>query len=178
MIKNIKFKELMKTGNGKLFPVNRDAFDKKVSKLPQNIFFYMEIWKPEKQRTSPQNRYYWKCIIKVFADYCGYQMNEYKEVESQIYQAIKKKLPKRIHEECKQKFLFVGYIPNTEIEIIKSTTDLDVKEFWEYVEQIRIWLKKDYNIDTEDPEPYKKESYEIEKVKNEKISKKTNNCGS
>lgn len=85
-----------------------------------------------KQRSSPQNSYYWGVVIEVLANHSeiGYTKDEW-------------------HEILKHKFLRITlWIPKKdgikEMSVItKTTTKLTTKDFEEYLSQIRSWASQD-----------------------------------
>jgi len=80
-------------------------------------------------RTSPQNAYYWAVVVELIAEELGYDKEE-------------------AHEALKFKFLrkHSGKLPS-----VRSTTDLDTKEFEDYVEKIRRFAAEELNINIPDP---------------------------
>jgi hypothetical protein len=69
------------------------------------------------KRSSNQNKYYWGVVIALFAEHCGYSAEE-------MHDALKWQLLQK-HEQ--------GVLPT-----VRSTADLSVDEFTEYVEQSRM----------------------------------------
>ena len=68
------------------------------------------------KRSGRQNRYYHGVVIATFAEYCGYE-------------------PAQLHEALKLRFLVID--PEAALPVARSTTDLDTREFTEYVERVR-----------------------------------------
>lgn len=66
-------------------------------------------------RTISQNRYYHGVVVKMMASHLGYK-------------------PDEMHEALKMKFL--GTHEDGELPSCRSTTDLDVKEFGEFLENV------------------------------------------
>ena len=69
------------------------------------------------KRSNQQNKYYWGVVIALFAEHCGYGPEE-------MHDALRWQLLQR-HDQ--------GVLPT-----IRSTADLSVDEFTEYVEQCRM----------------------------------------
>lgn len=67
------------------------------------------------KRTNHQNRYYWAVVLKTFGDHLGYH-------------------PEELHEALKLRFL--PRDPESAIVVARSTTELNTKEFSEYVDRI------------------------------------------
>lgn len=90
-----------------------------------------------KNRTSPQNRYYWGCILPIVKD--GLREAGYREVKTN----------EDAHEVLKYLFL-KKRIPNEEtgevIELLGTTTKLSTVEFNEYIDQIIQWAAEYLNI--------------------------------
>jgi hypothetical protein len=78
----------------------------------------MILRKPKKQRSTPQNAYYWGVIIKMIADHTGEE-------------------PDRIHGALVCMFLKVYDWMGK--ERIRSTTELSTIEFEQYAEKCRQW---------------------------------------
>lgn len=83
-----------------------------------------------KQRSNPQNSYYWSVVIGLISEHTGFT-------------------PEETHEILKHKFLRITlWIPKKdgvkEMSVItKTTTKLTTKAFEEYLSQIRIWASQD-----------------------------------
>lgn len=90
-----------------------------------------------KNRTSPQNRYYWGCCLPLVKD--GLQGIGYREVKTN----------EDAHEVLKYLFL-KKVIPNEEtgevIETLGTTTKLSTTEFNEYIDQIIQWAAEYLSI--------------------------------
>ena len=84
------------------------------------------------RRTSPQNRWYWGCVLALIGEFCGYT-------------------PEEAHAAMKWLFLrrpadVVG-VPDT----VRSTTDLTTVEFADYCEQVRRWAATELGLNIPDP---------------------------
>lgn len=92
----------------------------------------------DKGRSTPQNRYYWGCVIQTLSDELGYTRDE-------------------IHDIIKYKFLKESRIIKgrdgkaLQLEVSGSTAKLDTKQFEELMTQIRIWASRDLNIYIKEP---------------------------
>jgi hypothetical protein len=69
-----------------------------------------------RSRSGQQNRYYWGVVLAIFGASVGYSAEE-------------------LHEALKHKFLRDH--PESPIPRVRSTTDLNTKEFSEFVEKVR-----------------------------------------
>lgn len=103
------------------------------------------------KRSGQQNRYYWGVIIKAFADY----LYEDGTADSKLEAA------EIAHEYLKRRFnsMAVSMINKETGEekierLVKSTTKLSTKEFCDYVDRCRNWLKETLGITTMDPGQY------------------------
>lgn len=67
-------------------------------------------------RSGNQNAYYWGVVMALFADHCGYE-------------------PQEMHEALKLRFLVVD--PDAPLLVARSTTQLDTRQFTEYIEHVR-----------------------------------------
>ena len=95
-------------------------------------------------RSNAQNRYYWSCIIRAFAEFLA----------SQDYEGCS---DDAVHETLKDKFLRVPMIdPASGEEIghrVKSTTELSTVEMMDYCYRCRAWLADFFFIVVPDPDP-------------------------
>lgn len=85
-----------------------------------------------KNRSNPQNKYYWGCVVQTLSDELGYTKDE-------------------IHEIIKHRFLtqidvIKGRIGVVHVSHSKSTTNLDTKEWEELMSQIRVWASQTLGI--------------------------------
>jgi len=88
----------------------------------KRVFVTMEIDKAE--RSVPQNNYYWGVVIKLLEEETG------QDKES-------------LHEIIKEKFLTSWVkINGHEEKMIKSTTELNTKEFEEVMRKVRMWASE------------------------------------
>ena len=133
--KDLNIKILMKLVSGIAYNQEKEKWKRLTSKLPDN-FYYFELWRPEKQRSNYQNRYYWKVVIGLLCKELGYLPNE-KEI---------------VHNAMKNEFLSIGKLKGTKLETFESTKNLSTDDFWKYVVNIQIWAASELNINIPDPE--------------------------
>ncbi len=76
-----------------------------------------------KSRSLKENSYYWGVIVGTLSDHTGFT-------------------PEEMHEALKWKFL---RIVKGQIESCRSTTELSVGEFEDYLSKIRIWSSEELN---------------------------------
>ena len=69
--------------------------------------------KRRKDRSTPQNRYYWGCVIRTLSEFTGHS-------------------PEEVHESLKHKFLIEH--GDEQLPRVKSTASLDTAEFARYVD--------------------------------------------
>lgn len=83
-----------------------------------------------KNRSNPQNRYYWGVCIALLSEHTGYTTDE-------IHEVLKHKFLKRVLRmlNLKQKNV-------EEVSITESTSNLDTIQFEEYLSQVRIWASQ------------------------------------
>lgn len=74
-------------------------------------------------RTMPQNRYYWACVVEMVAGYIGESRDDTHELLKQRF------LPPRRIELLDGQFL----------EVPPTTRTLNVEQFTQYIEQIKVW---------------------------------------
>ena len=75
----------------------------------------------KKLRSTSQNRYYWGVVLSALADHTGYD-------DVQLHELMKKKFN-----------LQTGTIGNKIEDWGGSTTNLNTKDFSDYIEKIRVW---------------------------------------
>ena len=81
------------------------------------------VRKPKKERSNPQNRYYWGVVINLLCETTGYT-------------------PEEMHEALKMLFLK----DNTrKIPTLRSTTELTTIEFEDFLEGVRVWAASELN---------------------------------
>ena len=82
--------------------------------------FEIVLRAPKKQRSNPQNAYYWGVVIEILKTYLeGYTAEE-------IHEALKIKFASR-------------HDPETGLVVVESTAGMDTKRFNEYFEAIKQW---------------------------------------
>ena len=81
------------------------------------------VRKPKKERSNPQNRYYWGVVINLLCETTGYT-------------------PEEMHEALKMLFLK----DNTrKLPTLRSTTELTTIEFEDFLEGVRVWAASELN---------------------------------
>lgn len=90
-----------------------------------------------KQRSTPQNKYYWGCVIKILSEELGY-------TRMQVHDIIKYRF---LSEPDKVK----GRTGEIYLTITRSTQDLDTKEFEQIMSEIREWASIDLGIFISEP---------------------------
>lgn len=98
-----------------------------------------------KDRTLPQNNYYWGVVIAILADHLGYQKHE-------------------LHELMRIMFLsydFVDKKRNINVQMARSTTSLSTAEFEEYVEKVRTWALTEHEVKIPLPNEVDLEDYNL-----------------
>ncbi|MCR4307535.1 MAG: hypothetical protein NUV80_03170 [Candidatus Berkelbacteria bacterium] len=84
------------------------------------------VRKKRKQRSIPQNKFYWGIIVEMLSDFTGYNREE-------------------MHEALKQKFL--GAEPDAHgLVKIKSTTVLTTDEFVNYTNRVVMWAAQSLGV--------------------------------
>lgn len=80
-------------------------------------------------RSGQQNRYYWGVVIKMLSEYTGFDPNE-------------------MHEDLARRFLsYFKVIPTGEERTLtRKTSELDTKEFEDYLEQCRRLAAEHFDI--------------------------------
>lgn len=118
-----------KVEEGKLKLSNPNQFNNKLRNLEgKNVKVSLETRK--NSRTLAQNGYYWGIVLGTISDYTGYEVED-------------------LHNHFKYHFLKrkVG-----NLDTFKSTTELNTKEFSDYIEHIRKFANQVIGIDILTPE--------------------------
>lgn len=87
--------------------------------------------KPKKLRSVRFNDYYHAVVVKICADYFGYE-------------------PDEMHEALKYRFLRVEGDGHA-LPYVRSTKDLTNAELKEFVEKIQRWMSQEYDVKIPDP---------------------------
>lgn len=78
----------------------------------------------KKWRSSNENNYYWGVVVEELSQYTGFS-------------------PQEVHTLLKNKFL---KIVKGKLESARSTTELSVYEFEQYLSQVRQWASEELNV--------------------------------
>lgn len=90
-----------------------------------------------KNRSNPQNKYYWGCVVQILSDELGYTKNE-------------------IHDLIKFRFLsspesIKGRTGIVQLIKTRSTQELDTKEFEQLMSEVREWASIELGIYISEP---------------------------
>ena len=104
----------------------------------------ISVVKYRPRRSDRQNRYYWPCFVRPFADFIRDQGERITDEHA--------------HQMLKHRFLKRDAIDKRTGEVVgeytKSTTSLDTAEFNEYLDQVAYWLSDMFGIMVPDPDDY------------------------
>ncbi len=100
--------------------------------------YRIEIKVDRDKRSGNQNRFYWGCVIKLLSDHTGFTPDEMHETLRAKFLKYQKPMPPN------------GYMAT----VIQSTTDLDTKEFEEYIEEIRRFAIQELDVEIPTPNEY------------------------
>ncbi len=127
----MKYRFWGKVNNGKLELLEREKFTNVLYKFKGVI--ELTIGYAFTKRSEQQNRYYWGVVIKMINEEMG-------------------SIPDVTHNMLRQIFLKSGYdFKGKRYEYIRSTTDLSVKEFNEYIENVVIWAATELGLSIPSP---------------------------
>lgn len=105
------------------FKMNKNNLENLISKLRDldaTQMWEVIVRKPKSIRSMDQNEYYWE-MLTAMGEYFGYDKND-------------------MHRLMAYKFLFeMKEIKNESVGFIRSTSDLNTKEFNEYLDNIKFW---------------------------------------
>ena len=119
--------------SGKL-ELSRIAIAKTLSQF-EDCKVEVVIERVRKNRSIPQNKWYWSCIIPTIAKEIG----EYDEEE--IHAILKTMFNKK-----------TMVVKGKEMEVVRDTKGLNVNDFAEYCEKVRIWAAQFLNVSIPDPD--------------------------
>ena len=117
---------------------NRKGFDLDIKTFFPGKKVRITVKQYRKSRSNKQSNYYWGCVINAVID--GMVDAGYPRYELS---------PELIHEMLKAKFLkheIASESTGDTLDIIKSTADLDILEFAEYIDAIIHWSFTFLNI--------------------------------
>ena len=134
-----KFELITSVQNG-VFKRNRTTILQAIKSF-ENSDVILTLEKPKKKRTSPQNRFYYGCLVPLM-------QKGAKDIWGEVWSS------KKAHEHLKAKFLFhesVNYKTGEITQTPKSTTENTTTEMEVYHTEIRIYLLNDFDIDAPEP---------------------------
>lgn len=108
-----------------------------------------------KQRSMPENKYYWSVVVEIVAEELGYTKDEMHEVFKAMFLSDVKHIK-----------MNNGTV--REIRFSRSTTSLKTFEFEQYLDNIRIWAGCELGINI--PLPNEGASNETDKKESAKTS--------
>lgn len=111
-----------KSDKGRLFETLKG-----LKPVPYRIEFKVD----RDQRSGQQNKYYWGVVVKLLSDHTGFTRDEMHECLRGMFLKYQKPMP-----------------PNGHMATItQSTTDLDTKEFEDYLEEIRRFAIQELDVE-------------------------------
>jgi len=123
-----------KVKQGKFCPSNQGAYALDLAKFKDGTDVELQIRKPKRSRSLPQNAYYHAVVVMLISEATGFTREE-------------------THNTLKMKFLTdMVHGSKTDLPRMKSTTELSTIEFCEYIEQIQIFAAEFLDLFIPDPE--------------------------
>ena len=123
-----------KVKQGKFCPSNQGAYALDLAKFKDGTDVELQIRKPKRSRSLPQNKYYWGVVILLISEATGFSRDE-------------------AHDSMRAKFLTdMVEGRKTSLPRIKSTTELSTVEFCDYVAQIQQFAAEFLDLFIPDPE--------------------------
>jgi hypothetical protein len=89
----------------------------------------LKLARPKSTRTIEQNKLYWGTYLTAIAQHTGHTTEDVHEFVKEVL------LPRR--------FVRIG---EKEVEVKKTTTDLSVKEFSEFLERVAAWAAQELGV--------------------------------
>jgi len=129
MINPVFFASIQK---GKLLFNNQEGFDKHLLRLnDKSVEVVVRI--PRKDRSTPENDYYWGCPVSLISEHTGYT-------------------PEETHEFLKLKFLSkIIVMAGKDERIPRSSTELSTLEWEKWMTEIREWAAQELNLVIPEP---------------------------
>jgi len=120
--------------DGKLFIKGRRNFDEQIAQFKNGVMLELTLQRRRATRSVQANRYYWGVVLHHIGEATGYTPEECHDCMKQMF------LPKRLaltdgNGEVKGEFVVGG-----------SSRNLNVTEFYEYIEQIRQWAAETLDV--------------------------------
>ena len=130
-------KHIGKIENKHFVPENKEWLKDQLSKYEgKQVRLEITGLSKKVERTLKQNNYYWGVVVKYISDEIGDSKDD-------------------IHSVLRTMFLSVEKLINdVSFMFIKSTTDLDTKEFNDYVTECRNWASSFLNLYLPEPNEY------------------------
>ena len=108
---------------------NREKLLAYLAGFKSDTRFEATFKKYRRQRTNPQNKYYWGVVVPMLASHFGYTKDE-------------------CHDALRWQFLRKQ---DTEPPTVRSTTELTTIEFNAYIDEIVIWAATEFQVVVPDP---------------------------
>jgi len=118
--------------DGKLKVQQRDNFMDYVSRLEGKVVEVV-VREAKNIRSLNQNAYYWGVVIKMISDETGYSAQEVHDILRGLFLSSEVKIAGKI------------------VTVVKSTTDLNTKQFEDYLSEIRMWASKELSLFVPNP---------------------------
>lgn len=115
--------------NGRIELEFRDQFKRRIEFL-ENQKIELKLNKFRNTRTLSQNAYYWACVLEGVMEFSGFTKEEAHHAVAHLY--------------------LIDRETNPDFARVKSTTELDTKEFAEYLDKI-ILLCGEHGVTVEPP---------------------------
>jgi len=123
-----------KVKQGKFCPSNQGAYALDLAKFKDGTDVELQIRKPKRSRSLPQNAYYHAVVVMLISEATGFTREE-------------------THNTLKMKFLTdMVHGSKTDLPRMKSTTELSTIEFCDYVAQIQQFAAEFLDLFIPDPE--------------------------
>lgn len=127
------------------------ASTRRLAKKQKKTYIKITAERQYKQRTNPENRYYWGVIISITADYIHENFlfdYEHEETGETIHPDLDQ-TREMLHELMKMKFLCVKIVnqeTGEEEYVPRSTSKLKTVEFEQYAERCRVWINEFFGL--------------------------------
>ncbi len=123
---------------GKLFFQDRQAFDRHILSLKEEVPYELTVKECKNQRSLQQNKYYWGVPIKLISEHTGHTPDEVHELLKGLF--LKKHLDIFNKNGSVQRYYF-----------IMSTTLLNTKTMEDYQSNIRVWGSSELGLYIPEP---------------------------
>lgn len=117
---------------GRFYAFDQDMYNFYIESLNDQIV-ELSLKKYKKQRSDPQNKYYWGVVVKLISEHTGYREDEVHALLGSLFL---------------KDYKVMG---NKRYTVVKSSTSLKTDEFSEFVENCKRWAATELGVFVPEP---------------------------